>query len=193
MATNIAVILGHPDASSFCGALAETYAQSATAAGNNVRYFRLGDIEFDPVLRHGYNQRQELEPGLQEVRDAIHWAQHLVFVYPVWWGVMPALLKGMFDRVFLPGFAFKYRPNSQFWDRLLAGRSADVLVTMDTPAWYYRWMYRNPGHNQIRKNILEFSGIKPVRIKSFAPLRFSTDRQREKWLGQVRKRAQRLS
>ncbi|GAB2597494.1 NAD(P)H-dependent oxidoreductase [Nitrincola alkalisediminis] len=185
MPKNITVILGHPDASGFCGSLAEMYVQSALNAGHSVRYFKLGEIEFDPILRHGYHQRQELEPGLLEIQNAITWANHLVFVYPTWWGAMPALLKGMFDRVFLPGYAFKYRQNSQFWDKLLAGRSAHAIVTMDTPPWYYRLVYSMPGHHQMKKTILEFSGIKPVKLTSFGPVRYANEKQRDKWLQQV--------
>lgn len=185
MTKKITVILGHPDAASFCGAIAERYAASARLSGHDVRLFRLGEIEFDPVLRHGYNKRQELEPGLVEIRDAISWAEHLVFIYPVWWGAMPAILKGMFDRIFLPGYAFKYRQNSQWWDRLLSGRSAHVIATMDTPPWYFRLVYTMPGHHQIRKTILEFCGIKPVKITSFGPIRNASAAQLSRWLKQV--------
>ncbi|MCK0153459.1 NAD(P)H-dependent oxidoreductase [Alcanivorax sp. S6407] len=186
MGKRIAVILGSPDPSSFCRGLADEYAQAAEQAGNEVRYFRLGEIDFDPVLRLGYNQRQELEPGLKEVQEAISWSEHLVLVFPVWWGSMPAILKGMFDRVFLPGYAFKYRKGSQFWDKLLAGRSAQVLITMDTPPWYFRLAYRNPAHNQIRRTILEFTGIKPVEITTFGPVRYANDAKRQRWLEKAR-------
>ena len=189
MSKNIVVLLGHPDASSYCGSLATAYAQAAQEAGHNVRLFKLGDIAFEPTLHHGYNKRQELEPGLVEIQEAITWAKHLVFIYPIWWGSMPSLLKGFFDRVFLPGFAFKYRDSSQFWDKLLTGRSAHAIVTMDTPPWYFRLIYKMPGHNQIKKTILEFCGIKPVKITSFGPVRFASQVQRDKWLQQVRRYA----
>lgn len=190
MSKNIAVILGHPDSASFCGTLAETYAKAAKEAGHSVRFFKLGEMAFDPTLHHGYNKRQELEPDLKELQEAITWAKHLVFVYPIWWGSIPALLKGMFDRVFLPGYAFKYRKNSSFWDRLLAGRSAHVISTMDTPPWYYRFIYSMPGHHQMKKTILEFCGIKPVKITSFGPVRFATEEKRSKWIEQVIRFAQ---
>lgn len=189
MPKNIAVILGHPDAASLCGALAEQYAASARTAGHTVRLFKLGEMAFDPVLRHGYAKRQALEPALVEVQEAITWAQHLVFVYPIWWGAMPAILKGMFDRIFLPGYAFKYRQGSSWWDRLLAGRSAHAIVTMDTPPWYFRFVYAMPGHHQMKKTILEFCGIKPVRITSFGPVRHASEAQRSKWLRQVARQA----
>ena len=159
--------------------------EGAKAAGNEVQLISLGNLSFDPVLHNGYATIQELEPDLVAGQAAITWAQHIVFVYPLWWGAMPALLKGFIDRVFLPGFAFKYREGSQFWDRLLLGRSAHLLVTMDTPPWYFRWVYRMPGHNQMKRTILEFSGIKPVTISSFGPIKGSSQQKREKWLSQA--------
>lgn len=185
MSKNIVVILGNTDSDSFCASIAEEYVQSAKNAGNAVKFFKLGEIEFDPILRSGYKKRQELEPGLVEIRDAITWSNHIVLVYPIWWGSIPAILKGMFDRIFLPGFAFKYRDNSQLWDKLLKGRSAHAITTMDTPPWYFKLVYCSPAHHQMRKTILEFTGIRPVKITSFGPIRYSDDSRRARWLNQV--------
>jgi putative NADPH-quinone reductase len=69
---------------------------------------------------------------------------------------------------------------------LLSGRSAHLLVTMYTPPWYFRWVYRMPGHNQMKRTILEFSGKKPVTISSFGPIKGSNLQKREKWLAQVK-------
>jgi NAD(P)H dehydrogenase (quinone) len=114
MPTRILIILGHPRADSFCGALAEAYAEAARAGGSEVRVISLGSLSFDPILHNGYAAVQPLEPDLFAAQAAISWAEHLVFVYPLWWGAMPALLKGFIDRVFLPGFAFKFRDGSVF-------------------------------------------------------------------------------
>lgn len=185
MGKRILVILGHPAEDSLCSAFAETYVTAAKAAGHEVKFIALGNLAFDPVLHKGYAERQELEPDLVMAQEAIRWAEHLVFIYPTWWGAMPALMKGFIDRVFLPCFAFKYRPDSQFWDRLLAGRSAHLIVTMDAPTWYYRWFYRMPGHNQMKRTILEFCGIKPVKVTNFGPVRKSSADARAKWLAQI--------
>ncbi|ENO94605.1 hypothetical protein C662_00210 [Thauera sp. 28] len=112
MNKRILVVLGHPDNDSFCRAIADSYIDGAKAAGNEVQLISVGDLAFDPVLHKGYTAIQELEPDLVAGQAAITWAQHIVFVYPIWWGAMPALLKGFIDRVFLPGFAFKYREGS---------------------------------------------------------------------------------
>ena len=185
MSRSIVILLGHPDRDSLCGALAERYHQAAAAAGHRVQLFALGELELDPILRHGYRRIQPLEPALQQISAAIVDCQHLVLVYPTWWGGMPALLKGFFERAFLPGVAFRYRKDSVWWDRLLTGRSARVLTTMDTPPWYYRWVYRMPGHQQVRRTILEFCGIRPVKITALGPVRSSSPAQRDAWLQQA--------
>jgi putative NADPH-quinone reductase len=185
MSKRILVILGHPIKNSYCSALAASYANGAKAAGNEVQYLFPADLTFDPILRIGYAETQILEPDLAAAQTAISWAQHIVFVYPIWWGAMPALLKGFIDRVFLPGFAFKYRSGSPLCDKLLSGRSAHLLVTMDSPPWYFRWFTRMPGHNQMKRAILEFCGIKPVTISDFGSVKGSTQQKREKWLEQA--------
>ena len=179
------VILGHPSATSFCSALAETYAHAAKDAGHEVRVLRLGDLAFDPVLHNGYSEVQALEPDLLSAQSDILWATHLTFIFPIWWGGVPALMKGFIDRTFLPGFAFKYRAGKAFPDKLLKGRTAHLLVTLDTPAWYYRWLYRMPGIHQMRKTTLGLCGIKPIKTLLFGPVLGSTAAQRARWLKQT--------
>lgn len=185
MPHRILVILGHPAATSFCAALADTYTHSAKSAGHEVRVLRLGELDFDPILHNGYTQIQALEPDLLSAQADILWATHLTFVFPIWWGGIPALLKGFIDRIFLPGFAFKYRAGKAFPDKLLQGRTAHMLVALDTPPWYYRWFYRMPGVHQMRKTTLAFCGIKPTRTLLIGPILGSTPTQREKWLKQA--------
>ena len=179
------MILGHPDITSFGAAAAHAYAQGARAGGAEVREIKLAELAFDPVLWHGYHEIQPLEPDLAAAQDTIGWADVLVFAYPTWWGSTPALLKGFIDRVFLPGFAFRYRENSKFWDRLLTGRSARLLVTMDSPPWYYRLMVRQPGTQMMRRAILNFCGVKPVRATAFGPVRGAANGVRDGWLAKA--------
>ncbi len=186
MQRKILVLLCHPDSDSFCGSLTQAYVDGASATGAEIRELKLGELNFDPVLWHGYNKIQALEPDLVKAQELISWSDHLVFVYPNWWGSMPALMKGFFDRVFLPGFAFKYGEGSSLPDKLLPGRTAHLMVTMDTPAWYYRWIFHRPGHNQMKRTILEFCGIKVTKISEFAPVKGSGRQQREKWIALAR-------
>ncbi|MUG65670.1 MULTISPECIES: NAD(P)H-dependent oxidoreductase [Paenibacillus] len=184
---NIVIINGHPDPESFCLALADAYSEGAAHIdGTEVRRIDLSQADFNPNLKYGYRKRTELEDELREAQALIRWADHLVFVYPTWWGAPPAILKGFIDRVFLPGFAFKYRDNSPLWDKLLTGKSARLIVTMDTPSWYNRLIYWRAGHLVMKRNVLKFCGIKPVRVTEVAPVKPSTAQQRAKWLEQVK-------
>ncbi|RNF83263.1 NAD(P)H-dependent oxidoreductase [Montanilutibacter psychrotolerans] len=183
MRKHILVINGNPKPDSFCRSLAESYARGASERGHHVETVHLAELRFDPSLWHGYDQRQELEPDLLALKQQILAAQHLVFAYPIWWGGMPSLMKGMFDRLFLPGIAFRYHDGSNTrWERLLAGRSAQLLVSMDTPPWYFRWIYRMPGIHQMRRTILEFCGVKPVRVATFGAIRGADDQRLKRWL-----------
>ena len=183
----ILIIQGNPDKTSFCDALANAYKAGALKTDAKVKEIQIREIEFDPHLPLGYKQEIVLEPGLVDAQHLIQWADHLVFVYPTWWGTLPALVKGFIDKVFLPGFGFRYRKDSLWWDRLLTGKSARLIVTMDTPPWYYRLFYGRPGHNAMKKSVLEFCGVKPVRISSIGPVKHSKKRKRISWLAQVRK------
>ncbi len=182
---SILIINGHPDKESLCSALAESYAKGAESSKTNCKLVHLSDLKFDPVLHYGYRKRTELEPDLLRIQNDIIEANHLVFVYPNWWGTYPALLKGFIDRVFLPKYAFKYRENSLLWDKLLKGKSARLIVTMDTPKWYYLMVVNSPGHNSFKKSILEFCGIKPVKITAFGPVKSSDEKKRSEWLKKV--------
>jgi putative NADPH-quinone reductase len=182
----ILVINGHPDKESFCLALAEQYKVGAELSGADCKLIHLADLKFSPNLKYGYRKRTELEPDLLMAWDLIKQSDHLVFVYPNWWGTAPALLKGFIDRVFLPNFAFKYGESAFFWDKLLANKSARLIVTMDTPWWYYRFIFKSPGHNAMKKGTLHFCGIKPVKITSFSPVKSSTKSKRIQWLNKVK-------
>ncbi|WP_075590662.1 NAD(P)H-dependent oxidoreductase [Labilibacter marinus] len=183
---NILIIQAHPDKDSFCSKLAQSYHIGATNSCN-CKLIHLSDLNFNLVLEHGYKKRTELEPDLLMAQEEIKKADHLVFVYPTWWGTMPASLKGFIDRTFLPGFAFKYRDNSALWDKLLTGKSARLIVTMDAPTWYYNIFYKKPGHQAMKKATLNFCGVKPVRISTFGSVKSSTVKKREQWLFKVRK------
>ena len=184
---NILIINGHPDKESLCTELAKQYQNGAEKFGADCNLINLTDLDFSPVLKYGYRKRTDLEPDLQNIWDLITKADHLVFVYPNWWGTYPALLKGLIDRVFLPGFAFEYQEKSPLPKKLLTGKTARLIVTTDTPSWYYSLVYGKPGHNSMRKSILGFCGIKPVKISTFGPVKNSSDIKRKSWLEKVEK------
>ncbi|WP_243302183.1 NAD(P)H-dependent oxidoreductase [Geothrix oryzisoli] len=189
----VLVILGHPRVDSFCDALASAYAESARAAGLAVARLDLAHLAFDPHVRLPSPRDQALEPDLVKAQALIRWADHLVFVYPAWWGTLPALLKGFLDRVLTPGFAFAAdEEDPASWTKLLKGRSAHLLVTMDTPPWVYRLVYRQPGHQAMRRATLGFCGVAPTFISTFGPVKPATAEARARWLDRTRAEASRL-
>ncbi|MGL4598337.1 MAG: NAD(P)H-dependent oxidoreductase, partial [Bacteroidia bacterium] len=181
----ILLLLGHPDSNSFNAALADAYKKGAIASGAEVQEIKMGELNFDLSLKHGYRERMELEPDLIAAQEKIRWAEHLVWVYPVWWGSVPAVMKGFLDRVFLPGFAFQKRENSVWWDKLLTGKTARLICTMDQPPWYYRLINRAPTHFMMKKMVMEFCGVERVGITSLGIVRNSADQKRVDWLRKV--------
>ncbi|MFZ4580333.1 MAG: NAD(P)H-dependent oxidoreductase [Myxococcota bacterium] len=181
--SRILVLVGHPRHDSLCTAMAEQYAGAATAQGAEVRLVHLADLAFDPILREGFGGA--LEPDLQQVQRDIAWAEHLVLVFPIWWANVPALLKGFCDRVFLPGFAFRYQSGSALPLKLLKGRTARLLITMDSPPWYYRWFAGAPADRAMIGGTLEFCGISVKGRHHFGSVRGSTEPKRKAWLARA--------
>ena len=167
----VLVILGHPDPESYNAALAEVYAEEGAAAGAEVRTIALRTLDFNPNLRFGYRKRTDLEPDLVQAQAALRWADHLVWVYPVWWGSVPALLKGFLDRVLLPGFAFRKHERGYGWDQLFKGKTARIICTMDQPPLYYRLRYGRPSTRAMREVTLRFIGVRRIRTTAIGPIR----------------------
>lgn len=186
----ILIINGHPDQESYNFALAEAYKKGALASGAEVKQINIRELNFTPNLQFGYRKRTELEPDLLQAQKQIKWADHLVWVYPVWWGSVPALMKGFLDRILLPGFAYQKRENSLWWDKLLTGKTARIICTLDQPDWYYRLFNGGTSHIAMKKLTLNFIGVKKVRITSIGPIRLSKKSFRENWLKKVVKLGQ---
>lgn len=183
----ILIINGHPDKESYNFAMAEAYKNGALASGAEVKQINIRELDFNPNLQFGYRMRTELEPDLLDSQEKLKWADHMVWLYPIWWGSVPALMKGFLDRVLLPGFAFEKRENSLWWDKLLGGKTARIICTMDQPAWYYKWFNGSPSHTAMKKLTLNFIGINKVRIISIGPIRLSKAKYRTDWLKKIEK------
>jgi len=186
----ILVLLGHPDKSGLCGTLADVYEEAARAAGHDVSRMNIGEMEFDPVLHHGYRVRQTLEPDLVRFQELITAADHFVIIYPVWWVGMPALLKSLFDRAWLPGSAFRYMKlpsgkKSILWHRMFRGKTARIIMASGTAPWMVRLLPGNV-NAQLKWGILWFAGFW-VRTTWFGPSEHVPEARKQKWLTRVRK------
>ncbi len=186
----IYILNGHPAETSLTGAVVQSYAQAAQKAGHDVRVTNLCDLEFDPDYGFGgYANQKPLEPDLERVLTDIEWSEHVVVATPMWWGGLPAKLKGVFDRAFLPGRTFDTHTTTKLGlpAPLLRGRTGRVLLLSDTPSWFFRLVYRNAMVVQIQQQILEFVGIKPVKVTQFTGASRPKAGAVEKWIRQAAK------
>lgn len=187
MSKKILVISGHPDSESFNAALSEQYILGAQEVGAEVKQINIRDLQFNPNLAFGYRKRTELEPDLLEAIEMIKWADHLVWVFPMWWYGYPAIMKGFIDRVFLPGLTFEFIKGKPLPKKLLKGKTARMILTADTPRWYDLLFMKSPTINQFKKGTLQFCGFRPVKVTYIAPIKDSKESFRKKHLDKVRK------
>ena len=190
MSRKILVLLGHPDKSGFCGEMADTYEAAARAAGHEVDRLDLGEMRFDPILHRGYRERQELEPDLLRFQELVKACDHFVVIHPVWWVGMPALLKGLFDRAWLPGSAFRYMKlpggkHSPFWHRMFRGKTARIILASGTNPWMV-WLLPGNVNAQLKWGILWFAGFS-VHTTWFGPSENIPAARKARWLAKVGK------
>lgn len=184
----ILIIDGHPDASPerYVHALADAYQQAARQQGHKVRMLRLAEREFPPLARNEDFLHSDPPAEIAAVQDDLAWSNHIVVLFPLWLGDMPARLKALFEQVFRPGFAYK-TSGKGLPKQLLKGRSARIVVTMGMPALFYRWYFRAHSLKSLVRNIFHFVGIRPVRLSIVGRVESMSDKQRQAWLERMRR------
>tara|TARA_R110002110_G_scaffold395138_2_gene609599 strand:+ start:96038 stop:96622 length:585 start_codon:yes stop_codon:yes gene_type:complete len=188
MLRRIVIIQGHPDPAGghYCHALADAYATGAQDAGHEVRRINTAELDL-PLLRTATEFNAVAAPDeIKRAQDDIKWANHLVVVYPLWLGTMPALLKGFLEQAFRPGFAIEFE-SATAWEKLLTGRTARIFVTMGMPALVYRWFDGAHSLRSLERNILKFCGVSPVRESVIGSVGEANPRHRERWLTRIAK------
>ncbi len=188
------IILAHPRGrDSLCGALAAAYAAGARGAGIDAGLIDLSTLHFDPILRQSSPRLQPLEPDLARARDELAAANHLVFVYPTWWGTYPALLKGLLDRLLVEGWAFEETTGGTGYAGLLGPRTAELVTTMDTPGPVYSLINRAPGRHAMDQATLGFCGIDVVGHTRFGIVKDSSAADRQRWIADMAARGRSLA
>lgn len=182
----ILVFLGNSTSDSMSAKIADAYEESARNVGHDVDRVNIGNMAFDPILHRGYREIQQLEPDLRMIQDKILWADHIVFIYPNWWCSMPAYMKGMFDRMWLPGFAFNFNKETRKVEQHLTGKTARVIIAIGTNSPLMTWWKFGDYTNEIVHGILGFAGIK-ARVTAFGPTEKVSTKKHEQWIAQVQK------
>jgi NAD(P)H dehydrogenase (quinone) len=186
MSKKIVVLLGNPDTETFTGSIADHYQAAAENAGHEVVRFNIGEMKFDPILHKGYKVIQQLEPDLLLLQEKINWADHVVIVYPNWWCTMPAILKGLFDRMWIPGFAFNFDKTTKQLIQRLKGKTGRTIVVAGTHSPFKTWWKFGDYTNEIQHAILGFAGI-DTSVCTFGPSEKASERTKTSWLKQVAK------
>ncbi|HEX2494107.1 MAG TPA: NAD(P)H-dependent oxidoreductase [Steroidobacter sp.] len=188
MAERILILDGHPDPAPdrFVHALARAYSEGAETGGHDVVAVRLADIEF-PLLRSEADyQRGEPVEAVRRVQANFDWASHVVILYPLWLGGMPAMLKGLLEQMLRPGFAFSTQQLGRWPVKLQSGKSARIIVTMGMPAAVYRFWYRAHSLRSLQRNVLRFVGFRRVSSTTIGAIAELTPQQRRGWLDTMR-------
>lgn len=182
----IIVINGHPDPESYNAVLAQSYIKSALDSGSEVRYIAIGTLDFNPNLQYGYRQRMELEPDLLQALEDLQWSDHQVWIHPLWWLGMPAIMKGFFDRLFLPGLTFKVIKGTSTTG-LFHAKTARIITTAgDLSIEVYEEVYRSSGLVQLQKGILEYCGVSEINSTFIGPLYELEPEGTEIWIEKIK-------
>jgi putative NADPH-quinone reductase len=181
----IMIIVGHAEQDTFCEALGRAYERGARTGGHRVDFFDLSRMNFDAILRGGYHKLQPLEPDLEAARTALWECDHLVILFPLWLGDMPAILKGFFERVMQPSLLEKVAEGPQASWKFFKDKSARVVITMGMPGFVYRLWFGAHALKLLRRNILHFVGIKPVRDTILGGVTAVTPERRKQWLADM--------
>ena len=187
--TRITIIQGHPTPGGrhFCHALADAYAHGAAEGGHEVHVIAVAELDF-PLLRSKDDWEGALPPlAIAEAQQALAWAGHLVIIYPLWLGGMPALLKGFMEQAFRPALMTSGGGPKASSKTALNGRSSRVIVTMGMPAFVYRWYFGAHSLKSLKRSILALIGISPNRHTLVGMIEGMSDSKREAWLAVVRK------
>lgn len=187
VARRILLIDGHPDsrAERYLHALTKAYSDGARAAGHDARSIIVSELDFTLLRTAEEFQSSKLPDWVRECQERIAWADHLVILYPLWLGSMPALLKGFLEQVLRPGFAFPAARIGPRQRRLLTGKSARIVVTMGMPALFYRLYFRAHSLKSLERNVLSFCGIGPIRATVVGMVEGMSSEQRGNWLARL--------
>lgn len=183
---NYYLILGHPTKDSFNGQICSAYEKKLISLGHSVRRVNIIDLGMD--LNLSLNPSEKNKKIILKEQENIKWADEIIFFYPLWWGNVPALLKGYIDNVFQPGFAYKYHKNDQGWDKLLKGKTVRIFSTCDAPAWFTTLVYHNSDFTTFKYALCWFTGMKLKCAKRIGKVYLQNNDQRQQIIENILKK-----
>ncbi len=185
----IAIIQGHPDQTNphYCHAIAQAYKQGAEHGGHITQTIEAASLSTPFLLNQSEFNSRDLDPSILNIQGLILWADHIVIIYPLWLGTMPAILKHFFEQIFRPNFAFYKPKDRRLPKKLLKNKSVRIIVTMGMPAMIYRWFFHAHSLKNLKQNILSFVGFTPIHHSLIGQIESTNDKNRVKWLNNIKK------
>ena len=188
------IVYNHPYDGSFCHAILENVKAGMAESGNEVDVIELDKDEFDPVMRGkdllAFKNHEVVDEKAIEYTKRLKEADHLIMIFPIWWELMPAMMKGFVDKVVFPGSVYNYTKSGMGMVSLLDKlKSTTIITTMNTPGFLYQLKFGNAIKKALINGTFKKMGFKNVKWISFNMVKFSSDKTREKWLAKVKKMA----
>ena len=159
---NILIITAHPSTLGYTHKIAEEYKRVKEFKGNAVQMIDVFSKNYEiPLLKFESIRDVVLTKETLEAQKLITWANEIVFIHPIWWGMFPAVLKNFIDNVMWKGFAYKYTPEGKV-EKLLAGKTAKVFATCGGPSWIYKIPFLMPLKGFWKLCLLDFVGVELI-------------------------------
>lgn len=192
-----AIVFNHPYDGSFCNAILKAVRQGLLNAGHEIDLIHLDKELFNPVMTaadlKGFKNKQPVDPKVIEYKQRLGSSDHLIFIFPIWWELMPALTKGFIDKVIFPGVAYEYTRNGYGMKPLFKSiKSVTVITTMNTPAFLYRLVFGNAVRKAMITGTFWKMGYKKRKWINISMVKAASDKKRKKWLIKLQDRFAKL-
>lgn len=186
----VVIVFNHPYEGSFCNAILRSAIKGIEKNGNEYDLIHLDDEHYNPIMTaadlKAFKDRRAIDPKVNEYKQRIERADYLVFIFPIWWELMPAMTKGFIDKVVFPGVAYDYRVNGLGMIPLFKNlRSVTVITTMNTARIVYRLVFGNAVKRALLTGTFWKVGYKNRKWMNFGMVKTVSDKKRQKWLIKV--------
>lgn len=184
----VTIIFNHPYEGSYCNAILETVSKGLRKANHEIDLIHLDNDQFNPVMTSSdlkaFRDKSPVDPKVLEYKGKLEKADHLIFIFPIWWELMPAMTKGFIDKVIFPGVAYDYtnKENTRMKPLFNKIKGVTVITTMNTPKLLYRLFFGNAIKKALILGTFWKIGYKNRKWISFNNVKKVSQEKRIKWL-----------
>jgi len=189
----VVIVFNHPYEGSYCNAILNSVQSGLGKAGHEIDIIHLDRDKFNPVMTSedllAFRNKKSIDAKAMEYVQRVKAADHLVFIFPIWWELMPALMKGFIDKVIFPGETYDYTSSGYGMVTLLNKlKGVTVITTMNTPSIMYKLLFGNAIKKAFIRGTLQKTGCKNVKWLSLNMVKSSPKEKKVKWLKQIENR-----